>query len=86
MFPQDVPPSDLLVESGVQLGVCGKGSAESLQMASDYLSARQAMNQEELRGTGCSWAEVGSLHSSSWWLGSSHSANVKMEVTNVGGD
>lgn len=64
VLPQDVLPSDLLVESGVQLGVCEKGSVESLQMASDYLSAVQAMKHEELRGTGWSWAEVGFLHSS----------------------
>lgn len=64
VFPQDVLPIDLLVESGVQLGLCEKGSAESLKMASDYLSAMQAIKQEHLRGNGWSWAEVRFLHSS----------------------
>lgn len=57
-------PIDLLVESGVQLGVCEKGSAESLKMASDYLSAMRAIKQDHLRRDGWSWAEVRVLHSS----------------------
>lgn len=64
VFPQDVLPIDLLVESGVQLGVCEQGSAESGKMASDYLSAMQAIKQEQLRGSGRSWAEVRFLRSS----------------------
>lgn len=56
--PQVILPIDLLVKSGVQLGLCEKGSAESRKMASDYVSAMQAIKKEQPRGKGWSWAEV----------------------------
>lgn len=48
----------MLIKSGVQLGVCEEDSAESRQLASDYLSALQAIKEEQLSGGGQSWAEV----------------------------
>lgn len=56
--PQAILPIDLLVKSGVQWGVCEKGSVESRKMASDYLSAGQAVQKEQLGGKGRGWAEV----------------------------
>ncbi|XP_029690198.1 uncharacterized protein isoform X1 [Takifugu rubripes] len=59
--PEDlcvILPVNVLIKSGVQLGVCEKDSAESRQMASDYLSALQAIKEEQLRGKGRSWAEI----------------------------
>lgn len=62
--PQVLLPTELLVKSGVQLGVCQKGSAESRKMATDYLSAMRALQNEPPRGDGRSWAEVSFLRSS----------------------
>lgn len=58
VLPQVILPVNVLIKSGVQFGVCEKDSAESRQMASDYLSALQAIKEEQLRGRGRSWAEV----------------------------